>query len=68
LNLLGPIVLAFAVLVVSCDQGSSGPFPVAESDLAAAEAYFAPIDAEEEALATLRSSRDTSEEAVRRFV
>lgn len=68
----GVCLLAFAVIVVSCggssDRGGSGPFPLTESDLAAAEAYFSPIDAEEDGFAELRSGGDTSEAAVRRFV
>jgi ketosteroid isomerase-like protein len=68
----GVTVLAVAVLIASCggpsDQGGSGPFPLAESDLVAAEAYFAPIDAEEEAFSDLRSSGDTGQEAIREFV
>lgn len=65
-------MLAVALFIASCGGSSeptgSGPFPLAEADLAAAEAYFAPIDAEFAAFDSLRTSGDTGEEAVRRFV
>ena len=68
----GGAVLVVAMLIASCggsnEQARSGPFPLTESGLAAAEAYFAPIDAEFAAFDRLRTSGDTSEEAVRRFV
>jgi len=66
--------LGILLTVAACSStsnenpGQSGPLALTESDLAAAEAYFAPIDAEGAAFARLRASGDFSTAAVRSFV
>jgi hypothetical protein len=69
------LVVVVALIVASCgesaEQGGRGPLDLRESDLAAAEAHFAPLDAEEDgfdALRARRASGDTSTAAVRSFV
>jgi ketosteroid isomerase-like protein len=52
----------------SDNSDRSGPLALTESDLAAAEAYFAPIAQEGDAFARLRASGDSSTSAVRSFV
>ena len=67
-------LLTVALTVAACGQADSGnpgatrPLDLTESDLAAAEAFFAPIDAEQDAFDRLQASGDFSAATLRAFV